>query len=378
MNEQISEGLVLLFENYWILRKKSPREYTLLRQIEKDLRKIISEKFGFRLTMHTDFIKLEKLPVDPEPWMGMENFTQTMDYVIFSCLLSILEGKETGEYFLLSQLCEELKAIYPEGGKVDWVNYNHRKSFVRAMQQMLELNLLETVDGDLMQFAQNEDAEVLYRSTVYSRYFMRPYPQDIYTYNSWQDLLEDDRGADAEQISLRHRVYRRLFLQPVLSKEKLSTEEFYYLRNQRQSIIDFTDKYTPYNFELYLDTAFLSLLERNTRIATFPSRQGIDDVVLHTAALLREKNLERNEEGKLVFSHDEWKSFLQEVKERYSAGWTKQYREETDAEQLQTEVLAQCEKWGFAFTRGDEILINPVMVRIVGVYPEDFCEGELR
>lgn len=369
--QQLQEALVLLFENYWILRKDSPEDYRFLRQAEKDLRRIINEKFGFRLTMHSEFVKLEKIPVSPEPWMGIRSFNQTMDYVLFSCLLSVLEGKEAGEYFLLSQLCEEVQLIYPPESRVDWVNYNHRKSFVRAMKEMLDLHLLETLDGDLEQFKQNEEAEVLYRTTVYSDYFMRPYPQDIYQYDTWRDLLEEEAVSESDSNLVRHKVYRRLFLQPAIQKTEVSDEEFYYLRNQRQSILDFVERYTPYHFELYKDVAFLSSPERRQHLNLFPTALGIDDVILHLAATLREKDPERKETGIVFLTRLEWEELVRRTKENYGEGWSKEYREVKSVEEISRDVLDRCKDWNFVFEQEDGIVVNSVMVRSIGKYGED-------
>lgn len=369
--QQLQDALILLFERYWILRKDSPEQYRLLRQAEKDLRKMINEKFGFRLTMHSEFVKLEKIPVQPQAWMGIQTFHQPMDYVLFSCLLSILEGKESGEYFLLSQLCEEVQLIYPKESRVDWVNYNHRKSFVRAMQEMLNLHLLETLDGDIERFKQDEEAEVLYCSTVYASYFMRPYPQDIYQYDSWKELLEEDALSEGDPNFIRRKVYRQLFLQPSIQRADVSDEEFYYIRNQRQSIMDFVDKYTPYHLELYKDTVFLSSPERRQSLNLFPGVSGIDDVVLHVSSTLRAKSPVCNEQSNVVMTREEWEDLIRSAKEIYGEGWSKEYRETKLVEEIAKDVLNRCKMWNFVSEDGETVIIHSTLVRCTGNYSEE-------
>lgn len=372
---RLKEALTLLFENYWILRKDMPKEYKLIRQLEKELRTVINEKFGFRFTVHTDFIKLEKIPVDAKAWMGLQSFQQKMDYVLFCCLLSILEDKETGEYFLLSHLCEELKMIYPKGERLDWVNYHHRRSFVRAMTEILNLHLLETLDGDLLRFTQDEEAEVLYRSTVYSRYFMRPYPQDIYQYANYKDLVEEDKIDPDEQNAVRYKVYRRLFLQPALLQSEISAEEFNYMRKYRQSIIDFVDSYTDYRFELYKDVGFLSIPDRRMNMVSFPTVRNIDDIVLHIANELYSQHLYELINSKIELSKEEWLSFLDKVIDRYHGGWSKEYREEKDKNKLSDEILKRCEEWEFIKQVGVKLIIHSTMVRSIGKYPKEFISS---
>src|SRR3954447_23251671 len=90
-DEKAIEGMDLLFHHYWILRADHPEWYQLIREREKVLRRYISEKFGLRLIVHQYFIKLEKIPVEPEVWMGIRDFQDPMDYAIFCCALSFLE-----------------------------------------------------------------------------------------------------------------------------------------------------------------------------------------------------------------------------------------------------------------------------------------------
>ena len=156
-----------------------PEWYQLIREREKVLRRYISEKFGLRLIVHQYFIKLEKIPVEPERWMGIQDFQEPMDYAIFCCALSFLEGKSVDEQFLLSDLCQEIQADYPGEFALDWTLYIHRKSLIRAMKVLMDFQIIRAIDGDIGRFDHNEEQEVLYEATVYSRYFMRSYPDDF-------------------------------------------------------------------------------------------------------------------------------------------------------------------------------------------------------
>src|SRR5699024_5960049 len=78
------EALALLFENFWIIREQDPAGYQLIRENEKALRRYISEKFGFSLIIHKDFIKLEKVPFQPRNWMEFKSFKiqETMQFFV--------------------------------------------------------------------------------------------------------------------------------------------------------------------------------------------------------------------------------------------------------------------------------------------------------
>lgn len=98
-DEKDQQALRLLFNHYWILRSERPEWYQIIREREKVLRRYIDEKFGLRLIIHRYFAKLEKIPVEPESWMGIQQFQEPMDYAIFSCALSFIEGKAIDEQF---------------------------------------------------------------------------------------------------------------------------------------------------------------------------------------------------------------------------------------------------------------------------------------
>ena len=362
---QLNEGLQLLFENYWILRKENPREYRKLRSIEKDLRRIVSERFGYRIYFHTDFIKLEKLPVESSPWMGILEFEEQMDYVIFCCVLAFLEEKDVPEYFLLSHLCEEIPEIYPGFPKVDWINYQHRKSLVRVVQKCLELHLIETVDGDIENFSRREDVEVLYVTTIYSRYFMRPYPQDIYQYANWLELHDDEKIDDESPNSQRHKMYRQLYTQPCILREEVDANAFYYLRNQRNSISDFTEQYSPYELEIYQNVAMLTVTNRTQKLTQFPSTKVIDDILVQLATLIREKGVVPDVYGKVHYPKGNWRQLLGELQQLHSPLWSKEFRTKS-LDQLDREIIKNGENWSFLKELDDEVEIFPSFARING------------
>src|SRR5690625_3491588 len=135
-DEKAQEALQLLLEKFWILRLEEPELYQLVREREQVIRRYVDEKFGFNLFVHQYFIKLEKIPVIPKHWMGIQAFQDQRDYAIFCCALAYTENYAVDEQFLLSDICEEIKDMYPGEIPLDWTNYNHRRSLVRVIQQM--------------------------------------------------------------------------------------------------------------------------------------------------------------------------------------------------------------------------------------------------
>jgi uncharacterized protein (TIGR02678 family) len=111
-DDSAREALLLLFGKYWIMREEQPEQYQLIRQYEPLLRPYLFEKCGWRLIQNPQFYKLEKIPAEPEPWMGISEFQQPRDYALLCCIMAFLEEKGVDDQFLLSGLCESILALY--------------------------------------------------------------------------------------------------------------------------------------------------------------------------------------------------------------------------------------------------------------------------
>lgn len=183
-NQFDEKALGLLLEKFWVLRAKEPELYQTVREREKVLPRYVDDKLGFDLIVHQHFIKLEKIPVEAKNWMGIQDFQEPRDYAMFCCALAFTENRSVDEQFLLSDICEDIKDLYPGEFPLDWTNYNHRRSLVRVIKFLEKYSLLKSVEGEIDHFAMNAEQEVLYETTVYARYFMRSYPKDLFEYDS--------------------------------------------------------------------------------------------------------------------------------------------------------------------------------------------------
>src|SRR5690606_7027395 len=143
-----------------------PAMYQQIRERQKVLQRYVNDKLGLQLHVRRHFIKLEKVPVKPESWMGIQHFQTPFDYMIFCYALAFIEGKSIEEQFLLSELCDEIRAISYEQAELDWTLYQHRKALIRVMKVLVDLHLIETIDGDVQRFDHHEEQEVLYEVTI--------------------------------------------------------------------------------------------------------------------------------------------------------------------------------------------------------------------
>jgi uncharacterized protein (TIGR02678 family) len=379
-DEVAREGLIALLENFWILREQDPETYQIIRDRENALKDYVLDKLGYHLIVHRHFAKLEKIPALPEAWMGIELFQQPRDYALLCCVLAYLEGITGYEQFLLSDLCSEVQALYPGELALDWRNYEHRKSLVRVLQLMIDLEILTVVDGETSTFGQNETSEVLYEVSVVARYFMRSYPKDLFQFQSKEDILAAEVFEGEDELlgaRRRHRIYRQLLLSPSMYRSTAEDADFLYLRNYRARLQDDIEKHTGLQLELYRNTALLTAPEPKSALTLFPNQKGISDIALQFGSVLRkqvdEGLLSPDSFGRVALTSLEFEQTVKHCKECYGFGWSKQYREGL-IRHTSEELLDFLLDWTFA-GRSDEgnlILLQPALGRLRGDYPEEF------
>ncbi|MBR2077736.1 MAG: TIGR02678 family protein [Exiguobacterium sp.] len=374
VDERMQDALGILFEQFWVLRTEQPIVYQKIREREHQLKRYVTEKFGFDLIVHQHFIKLEKLPVDPKPWMGIQVFTEPMDYAIFCCALAFTESKSVDEQFLLSHITEDIQEMYPGDLPLDWTNYRHRRSLVRALKQLDELKLIRAVDGDVDLFATNETEEVLYEVSVHARYFMRSYPEDLFNYETMEDILTSEWSRQKED-ERRKRVYRKLMFSPIVYRESKDDPDFAYIRNLRNRLTDEFEKYTPFRLEVFKNAAMLVLPEQKQRYTLFPNQKGVTSVALHVADHIRKRNLPVNEMGEIRITMLEFERIVEAVQLEWGSGWAKQYREDSP-KKITNELVSLLLEWEFGYVETDSgiLVIQSGFGRTTGYYPERFVK----
>lgn len=383
------EAASWLLEHFWIRRDQQPEMYARVRDSEALLRHFFLEKCGLQLLSKPTFVKLEKIPYQVEPWMGIDSFQHPRDYVLLCCLLIVLDAKRIDEQFLLSDFLEGVKAHYPSepdadpesaSAPINWANFQHRKSLVRVIRFATEMGMLAEVDGDIGTFHGKADAEVLYEATVLSRYFTISYPKDLFHFDRVEDVLQHAQTAESETDQRRHRIYRQLLMTPSFTRQDAEPGDFAYLRQFRNRLRDDFEKHTPMHFELTRDTAMLSIAEPRAYQNLFPSRQAIDDLLLHFAVELRQHWQEDRDSDAAVLelTRFEFERLLQACRQRTSHGWTKELRE-SNLNSLAKLVLQELISWHFAKLNPTDDLIEilPLMGRLCGHYPARYAKSKV-
>ncbi|GAA0589975.1 TIGR02678 family protein [Virgibacillus siamensis] len=372
-DEKAINALSVLLENFWILRADNPALYQMVREREKVLKRYVDEKMGFDLIVHQHFIKLEKIPVDAKNWMGIQTFQEPRDYAIFCCALAFTENRSVDEQFLLSDICEDIKDLYPGELPLDWTNYSHRKSLVRVIRQLENLSLLKVVEGEIDRFATDSEQEVLYETTIYARYFMRSYPKDLFSYETKDEILAGEWERH-EADERRKRVYRKLIMSPVVHREHEDDPDFAYIRNFRNRLREDLEEHTNFRLEVFKNAAMLVADERKQGMTLFPDQKGITDVAMHAAAYVRsQESYQSDEMGRIRLSRIGLEELVDHVKECYGAGWSKRYREAT-TKTITDELTEMLKDWEMlerdSLTNG--YMLKPLFGRTTGSYPHDF------
>jgi len=375
-DEKAQTALRLLMEKFWVLRKEEPEIYQIVRERENMLKRYVDEKLGFDLIVHQHFIKLEKIPVDAKSWMGIQDFQEARDYAIFCCALAYTENKSVDEQFLLSDICEEIKDIYPGDFALDWTNYNHRRSLVRVIKQMELMTIIKTVEGEIEQFVMDEEQEVLYETTVYARYFMRSYPKDLTEYESMEEILASEWERH-ETDKRRKRVYRKLMTSPVVYRETEDDPDFAYIRNYRNRLRDDLEAHTLFRLEVFKNAALLVSEERKQELTLFPDQKAIMDVALHLAIYIRdhEEQFQPNELGNIRMTQIQLEQTVKALHKAYSEGWSKQYREGSITTTMH-ELIHLLTSWEMLQVESETgaYIIRPLLGRVAGQYPKKFLD----
>lgn len=380
-DETAQEAAETLLEQLWVIREREPEMYQMIRERENELRNYFFEKLGYRLFVHRHFAKLEKIPAEPEAWMGIQSFQHPRDYTLLSLMLAFIEGKTVDEQFLLSELLEDIQGLFPIQDELDWNHYEHRKSLVRVLQFAQEQGIIKTIDGDIEAFHFVENNEVLFEIPIISRYFMRSYPKDLYQFNTIDELLEAEWIGDEENTGLkrRHRIYRKLLLSPVTYSNGPSDQDFLYLRNYRNRIREDIEKHTPFQFELYKNAVMLTLPEKRAKFTLFPDNRAIVDITLQFAYIVREikekEDIPLQYDGSILLTLTDFERWVKLCQEKFGMGWSKQYREATIT-QTAKDLLEILEEWKMA-ARDIEtgtIRLLPLLARLIGQYPKDFIQ----
>lgn len=366
-----------LFEQFWICKDSNKEDYYKVKSDIPSFQRFVREQLGWKLIHTENLLKLEKIPAHAEYFMGIQEFSDIMDYCILCVVLMYLEDKEEGEQFLLSELIDYVETKLKGEILIDWTSFSQRKSLVRALQYMEKIQMLRVYEGNSEAFGTEPGQEVLYENTGYSKYFATSFPMDISGFETWKDFekqkfeeIQEDRGA-----SRINRVYRQLAVCPAMYWEGNEDADSLYLKNQRQWVSKYLEENLGGKLNIHRNAAFLMLEEDDCYGKVHPRDAMLPEIVLLVCAqiqqILKSGKLVKQENETMTITKQQFSELILTCRKKWSTGWSKEYREMDEGRLVDT-VKNYMTEWMFIRKDEDMIIILPAVGKQAGFYPEDF------
>lgn len=370
-----------LFEHFWICKDSNKEEYYKVKRDIPSFQRFVREQLGWKLIHTENLLKLEKIPAHAECFMGIQEFSEILDYCILCVILMYLEDKEEGEQFLLSELIDYVETKLKGEVLIDWTSFSQRKSLVRVLQYMEKIQMLRVYEGSSEAFGLEQGQEVLYENTGYSKYFATSFPMDITEFETWEDFekqrfeeIQEDRGA-----ARINRVYRQLAVCPVMYWEGNEDADSLYLKNQRQWVSRYLEENLGGKLDIHKNAAFFMLEEDDCYGKVHPRDAMLPEIVLlvctHIQQILREGELIKQDNETITIPKQQFSELILSCRKKWSSGWSKEYRE-MDEGKLADTVINYMKDWMFIRESNGMIIILPAVGKQAGFYPEDFEEVE--
>ena len=372
--------LEILLSKRWILKDREKELYYQLKDEMGKSRDFLTEKLGYQAIITPNLIKLEKIPAYAQNWMGIQDFSDRLEYIFLCMILMFLEDCDAGEQFVLSMLTEYIQANIKEE-QIDWTIYSYRRHLVKVMKYCVKIGILQIDDGSEDSFMKSDEGEVLYQNTGASRYFMKNFSRDISDYQSQEDFLKEEWiGMNEDRgIIRRQRVYRSLLMSPGIYLNDDTEEDFAYVRHYRGMIEEELNRFFDCELQVHKTSAFLIMGEDSNLGRSFPEENTLSDIVLLWCNLFRQKIADGSVEvpagEDIVISMQQFLMISEECKRQYGSGWIKTYRETTMGEFCKKlkEYMIFME---MIMEKYDQIIVYPIVGKVAGCYPKDFKGGE--
>ena len=372
--------LEVLLSKRWILKNRDKELYYQLKDEIGKSRDFLTEKLGYQAIVTPNLIKLEKIPAYAQNWIGIQEFSDHLEYIFLCMILMFLEERDSGEQFVLSMLTEYILENIKEE-QIDWTIYSYRRYLVKVMKYCVKVGILEIDDGSEDNFMKSDEGEVLYQNTGASRYFMKNFSRDISDYQKQEDFLKEEWiGMNEDRgIIRRQRVYRSLLMSPGIYLNDDTEEDFAYVRHYRGMIQEELNRFFDCELQVHKTSAFLVMGEDSNLGKSFPEENTLSDIVLLWCGLFRQKindgDIEVPIGEDIVISTQQFVAISEECKRRYGNGWIKTYREMTMGEFCNKlkEYMIIMEMIKEIY---DQIMVYPIVGKVEGCYPKDFKGGE--
>lgn len=373
-----TKELEYLLNNYWCIKEVTPKDYFQIKNNLDYYKDFIRDKLGSRLIVNDRFIKLEKIPAVPKPYMGIDRFKDKLEYTMLLIILLFLEDKPKLEQFILSNLSDFIinTATSLELNTIpNWNIMHHRKCFVTVMDYLKELNIIRVVEEDRL-FTEDAKAEALYETTGLANFFVREFKNNILEYQALNDFVYDEFNDQNENIGdvRRYRVYRHLLYSMSAYKEDLNEFEMDYLKRFRGNISAELSKYTKGELELTKNMAVVLFEDESKEKFDFPNNKAISDIVLLVNKNIMDKISKKewtlNEDETIIVPKEQMQRVIKNTRKEYIAYFSKNYRDMIQ-EKFVNEVLDYMKEYDFIREENQNIVIYPMVSKMIGYIPKD-------
>jgi uncharacterized protein (TIGR02678 family) len=229
-----------------------PEALALVRRWEPVLRAELQRVLGYRLDVSRDCARLYRRPPTLSPHRGARRGNdRPMGPLACSFLCLALAALESlGDQTTASELSGEVLRLRSgdDALPVDFTQYDQRRALAAALRWLEARGVLALRDGELDQWLRDaEHGDALYdvHKDALSRLLVAS-PSVLRDVGTAQDFLVEPYAPsdDGHRTRLRHRVARRLVLDPVLDYAALPADELAYLRHRRTRIIGDVEQLT--------------------------------------------------------------------------------------------------------------------------------------
>ena len=366
-----------LLDRFWVTKAEDKELYYTLKRTQPEYKRFLNEQLGWNLIVNESVIKLEKVPPKAMPWMGIQEFSDTMDYCLLCALLLYLSDLDDEEQFLLSSLTEAIETFTKDFISVDWTRFTHRKSMVRVLRYAQSIGLILVYDGNSESFSNNQEQEVLYENTGLSRHFPVHFGRDILHCNTVSDFEAFSwEGEDAERGQKRiNRCYQQLTLMPAMYWSEDNRADYEYIKNQRPWVSKYLDNAIGGELHIHKNGAFFVAMEDSRFGMLHPRDTALSDAVLMLCMQLRQKINDgiysKENDDTVWLSMIDFRNEVLSCKAKWSNAWGKGLREETEDSFIE-KIMKYMFDWMLLEPIDGAILLYPSIGKFIGYYPDDY------
>lgn len=384
MNNSIEKELKSLLYNFWIVKDENKDLYYQIKYNQTKIKDFVAKNLGSNLIIHDRFIKLEKIPTVLKESNGIDKFTDVLDYIILSIFLLFLEDKTRGDKFILSDLIDYIKntAITLKLDHIpDWNKISDRKSLINTISLLRELNVIKLKDEDKTSFIESKEADALYEVKGISNYVMRLFDSDITDLKTASDFIKNEFNSQDEKRGdiRRYKVFRNILYSSMIAMIDLDSSEIDYIKKNRNYIKSELDKKVNLETEITHNMALVYENEDSNYKDNFPNNKKITEIVLMVNAKILEdinnKVITPLEFESIRVKESYLEQIIRSIKETKAPYIGKTYQKLT-FDKFYKEVLKYMQKYNFINKENEDIIIYPLISRMIGKTKDVTNNGE--